>query len=115
MQICSTFHFRASTCVFISKALVAKERRVFCDQSSVKDLSIEDECLQKESTALHQHRMVIGRPPKKETILITGASGFLGQHIVKLLQEKAENVEKIILFDVKPYRNKLGSPLLPCC
>lgn len=101
------FHFRASTCVFISKALVAKERKVFCDQAIDREIG-KGECLQKESISLHQQRMVIGRPPKKETILITGASGFLGQHIVKLLQEKAENVEKIILFDMKPYRNKLG-------
>ncbi|XP_015905091.1 3 beta-hydroxysteroid dehydrogenase/Delta 5--_4-isomerase type 3 isoform X2 [Parasteatoda tepidariorum] len=43
-----------------------------------------------------------------EKIVITGSSGCLGQHIVKLLQEKDDNCGEIILFDKKPYSNNLG-------
>lgn len=46
--------------------------------------------------------------PKKEVVLVTGSSGCLGQHIVKLLQEKDDNVSEIRLFDRIPYENKLG-------
>ncbi|XP_054709579.1 3 beta-hydroxysteroid dehydrogenase type 7-like [Uloborus diversus] len=45
---------------------------------------------------------------KKEVIVVTGSSGCLGQHVVKLLQERDENVSEIRLFDRKPYQNKLG-------
>lgn len=44
----------------------------------------------------------------KNIVLVTGASGFLGQHIVKLLQEKDENVDEIRCFDLIKYENKLG-------
>lgn len=44
----------------------------------------------------------------KQVILVTGASGFLGQHVVKLLQEKDTQVKEIRCFDLKPYENKLG-------
>lgn len=44
----------------------------------------------------------------KEIVLVTGASGFLGQHIVKLLQEKDDFVGEIRVFDLKPYVNNLG-------
>lgn len=40
-------------------------------------------------------------------VLVTGASGFLGQHIVKLLQEKDENVDEIRCFDLIKYENNL--------
>ncbi|KAG8173564.1 hypothetical protein JTE90_021687 [Oedothorax gibbosus] len=46
--------------------------------------------------------------PKQEVVLVTGSSGCLGQHIVKLLQEKDDNVSEIRLFDRVPYDNKLG-------
>jgi len=39
---------------------------------------------------------------------VTGGAGFLGQHIVRLLQERASNVDEIRVFDTRPYRNKLG-------
>lgn len=45
---------------------------------------------------------------KKEIVVVTGSSGCLGQHIVKLLQEKDDNVGEIRLFDRKPYENTLG-------
>lgn len=44
----------------------------------------------------------------KQTILVTGASGFLGQHIVKLLQEQDRTVKEIRCLDLKAYRNNLG-------
>ena len=44
-----------------------------------------------------------------DVVLVTGGSGFLGQHIVKLLQERASDVREIRVFDKKPYQNKLGN------
>lgn len=44
----------------------------------------------------------------KQTILVTGASGFLGQHLVKMLQEQDKNIKEIRCLDVKPYKNNLG-------
>lgn len=44
---------------------------------------------------------------KVETVLVTGSSGFLGQHVVKLLQEHNQSVKEIRLFDLKPYENNL--------
>lgn len=43
-----------------------------------------------------------------EVVLVTGASGCLGQHIVKLLQERDDSVKEIRLFDLKSYKNNLG-------
>lgn len=45
---------------------------------------------------------------KTEIVLVTGSSGFLGQHIIKLLQEFDNEVEEIRLFDIRPYKNNLG-------
>lgn len=45
---------------------------------------------------------------KKQVIVVTGSSGCLGQHIVKLLQEKDDGVTEIRLLDRRPYENKLG-------
>lgn len=41
-------------------------------------------------------------------ILVTGGAGFLGQHVVGLLQERADHVTEIRVLDVVPYKNKLG-------
>lgn len=41
-------------------------------------------------------------------LIILGGSGFLGQHIMKLLQEKDDNVREIRVIDLVPYENKLG-------
>lgn len=38
-----------------------------------------------------------------------GGSGFLGQHIIKHLQEKDDDVKEIRVVDLKPYRNKLSA------
>ena len=40
---------------------------------------------------------------------ISGGSGFLGQHIVKLLQEKDDVVGEIRVLDLKPYVKHLGN------
>ena len=37
----------------------------------------------------------------------SGGSGFLGQHIVKLLQENDPKVREIRILDLKPYVNRL--------
>lgn len=55
-------------------------------------------------------KIVLGDGTKRQTILVTGGAGFLGQHIVRLLEENAENVEEIRIFDSRPYRNSLGRP-----
>ena len=44
----------------------------------------------------------------EEVVMVTGGAGFLGQHIVKLLSERASNVKEIRVFDTRPWRNKLG-------
>ncbi|XP_049519248.1 LOW QUALITY PROTEIN: 3 beta-hydroxysteroid dehydrogenase type 7-like [Dermacentor silvarum] len=42
-------------------------------------------------------------------VLVTGSSGFLGQHVVKELQEEEHAaIEEIRLFDNRPYVNKIG-------
>lgn len=37
-----------------------------------------------------------------------GGSGFLGQHIVKQLQENDDDVKEIRIVDLQPYKKKLG-------
>ena len=41
-------------------------------------------------------------------VLVTGGTGFLGQHVIGLLQTKADHVTEIRVTDVVPYVNKLG-------
>lgn len=45
---------------------------------------------------------------RSERILVTGGSGFLGQHIVKLLQERTDYVKEIRVLDLKPFTKQLG-------
>ena len=44
-----------------------------------------------------------------EVILVTGGAGCLGQHIVRLLQEKSKRIKEIRVFDIRSYANKLGN------
>ncbi|GFY43435.1 hypothetical protein TNIN_467512 [Trichonephila inaurata madagascariensis] len=43
-----------------------------------------------------------------DVVVVTGSSGFVGQHLVKLLHEHDDNCSEIRLFDLKPYKNKIG-------
>ena len=49
---------------------------------------------------------------KKFVVLVTGGSGFLGQHVVKHLQIYAENVREIRVLDMVSYEQKIGMLLL---
>ncbi len=42
-------------------------------------------------------------------VVVTGGSGYLGQHIVKLLQQKCSlSISQITVFDRVPFAQKLG-------
>lgn len=41
-------------------------------------------------------------------VLVVGGSGFLGQHVVGLLQTRANHVTEIRVLDVAGYINKTG-------
>ena len=47
-----------------------------------------------------------------DVVLVTGGAGFLGQHIVKLLQQQGSDVKEIRVFDRICYENKLGKFLM---
>ncbi|KAH9525620.1 3 beta-hydroxysteroid dehydrogenase/Delta 5--_4-isomerase type 3 [Bulinus truncatus] len=42
-----------------------------------------------------------------DIVVVTGGSGFLGQHIVKLIHERAPHVSEILVYDVMPFEQKL--------
>ena len=46
---------------------------------------------------------------KPEVYLVTGGSGFVGQHVVKQLQERGKDIKEIRVFDTKPYYQLLGN------
>lgn len=48
----------------------------------------------------------------KHVVLVTGGSGFLGQHVIKHLQLYGENVKEIRVLDVVDYKQKLGKQIL---
>lgn len=39
---------------------------------------------------------------------ISGGSGFLGQHLVRLIEERDAVVKEIRIVDLKPYENRLS-------
>lgn len=41
-------------------------------------------------------------------LLFLGGAGFLGQHIVRLIEERDPSVKEIRIVDLKPYENRLG-------
>ncbi|XP_049290446.1 3 beta-hydroxysteroid dehydrogenase/Delta 5--_4-isomerase [Anopheles funestus] len=45
---------------------------------------------------------------KKEIVLVTGGSGFYGQHLIRVLQERDSKVGEIRVVDLNPYENRLG-------
>jgi len=53
----------------------------------------------------------------EEVLLVTGGSGFLGQHLIKQLLERKEElgIKEIRSLDIVPYKNNIGheeTPLL---
>ncbi|XP_046551100.1 3 beta-hydroxysteroid dehydrogenase type 7-like [Haliotis rubra] len=55
----------------------------------------------------------------KYPVVVTGGSGCLGQHLIKLLQTNADHVTEIRVLDAIPYENKLGhkeaKPVISTC
>ena len=49
---------------------------------------------------------------EKQVILVTNANSCVAQHIIKLLQEKDENVKEIRCLDKEQFQNKLGKLLI---
>ena len=43
-------------------------------------------------------------------VLVTGGSGFVGQHVIGLLQTRVPHVTEIRNLDLNPFENKLGKP-----
>ena len=41
-------------------------------------------------------------------LFILGGSGFLGQHIVRLIEERDPTVKEIRIVDLRPYENRLS-------
>lgn len=41
-------------------------------------------------------------------IIIPGGSGFLGQHIIKELNQRVDGVREIRVLDIVPFEKKLG-------
>jgi hypothetical protein len=41
-------------------------------------------------------------------LLLLGGSGFLGQHIVRLIEERDPTVKEIRIVDLRPYENRLS-------
>ena len=39
---------------------------------------------------------------------LPGGSGFLGQHIVRLIEERDPTVKEIRIVDLRPYENRLS-------
>ena len=49
-----------------------------------------------------------GQSGSGDVVVVTGGCGFLGQHVVKMLQERAPHVTEIRVLDVKEFVQRLG-------
>lgn len=62
-----------------------------------------------------RNRVQCASPKMTFSVLVTGANGFLGQHVVKHLQERAkDHVDSLILLDKEPFVQKLGILTMYC-
>jgi hypothetical protein len=61
--------------------------------------------------------MIIRENEKEEKLMtifspfiffLLGGSGFLGQHIVRLIEERDPTVKEIRIVDLRPYENRLS-------
>lgn len=43
-----------------------------------------------------------------DTVLVTGGNGFLGQHVISQLHQRAHHIKEIRVLDLWPYVKKLG-------
>ncbi|CAI9733122.1 beta-hydroxysteroid dehydrogenase Delta 5-- [Octopus vulgaris] len=59
------------------------------------------------STALRYSSNMAPERRAKQVCVVTGGSGFLGQHIVHLLQTKCDDVREVRTFDVQPIKKFL--------
>lgn len=59
------------------------------------------------SSGVNRRQREVAEGPN-DIVLVTGGSGFLGQHIVYLLQTRAPHVKEIRILDLHAYRNMLS-------
>lgn len=60
------------------------------------------------TVSCRNHSFNIHTQNVKDIVTVTGGSGFLGQHIIRTLQERADYVSEIRVLDIVPYKNLLG-------
>nr|CAD7267518.1 unnamed protein product [Timema shepardi] len=57
----------------------------------------------------------VASPSYGEVVLVTGGSGFLGQHVIKHLHERDPRVREIRILDLVPFLKLLGNSSTLAC